>query len=130
MYKSPQEITHDSTYTTETMLEIYDIQELPKGTLPLSLNIIDRYQRVDPFLTEKLKSAKYKQDSFRRGRNTIEFVTYNGKILIPQKHQKKSIEMVPHVSPSSRTGKNANNDQPTFVMSSHYRRCPEGSHEL
>ena len=37
---------------------------------------------------EKLKCAKYKKSSFCGSRNTIELVTYNGKIVIPQKIQK------------------------------------------
>ena len=53
------------------MLELYDTKELPEGTIPLSLNLIDRYQQVDSFLTEKLKGAKYKKNYFCRGRNTI-----------------------------------------------------------
>ena len=40
-----QETTHETTYTTETMLEIYDIEELPEGTFPLSFNPIDLYQQ-------------------------------------------------------------------------------------
>ena len=48
-----QETTHEKTYTTETMSELYDIKELPDGTFTLSFNLIDRYQREDPFLTEK-----------------------------------------------------------------------------
>ena len=55
---------------------------------PLSFNIIDRYQREEPFLTEKRKCAKYKKGSFRGYRNTIELVTYEGKIVIPHKLQK------------------------------------------
>ena len=49
---------HESTYTTETMSEMYDTKELLEGTFPLSLNLIDRYQQEDPFLSEKLKYAK------------------------------------------------------------------------
>ena len=37
--------THESTYTTETMPELYDIDEIPEGTFPILFNIIDRYQR-------------------------------------------------------------------------------------
>ena len=39
-----QETTHESTYTTETISELYNIEELPESTFPISLNIIDRYQ--------------------------------------------------------------------------------------
>ena len=52
-----QNNTYESTYTTENISELYDIDELPDGTFSLSFNIIDRYQREYPFLTEKLNSA-------------------------------------------------------------------------
>ena len=38
----------------ETMSELYNIDELPYGTFPLSFKIIDHYQREDPFLLENL----------------------------------------------------------------------------
>ena len=37
---------------------------------------------------EKLHSAEYQMGYFRGGKNTIEFVTYKDKILIPQQLQK------------------------------------------
>ena len=49
--------THESTYTKETMSELYDIDEIPEGTFPLSFNIIDRYQQEYPVLLEKLNYA-------------------------------------------------------------------------
>ena len=51
-----QYITHEQTYTTETMSEVYEIEELPEGTFPLSFNLIDRYQLEDTFLTENLNA--------------------------------------------------------------------------
>ena len=48
-----QDTTHESTYTAETMSELYDIEEPPEGTFPLSFKIIDRYQREDPIQTIK-----------------------------------------------------------------------------
>ena len=39
-----QDTTHESTYTTENMSELYDIEELPEGKFLLLFNIIDRYQ--------------------------------------------------------------------------------------
>ena len=62
--------------TTETMSEIYDIEELPEGTFPLSFNLIDRYQREEPFLTGKIKCAEFTNGYFRGGRNTIDLITY------------------------------------------------------
>ena len=78
--------------TTETMSEIYDIEELPDGTFTLSFNLIDRNQREEPFLTEKLNCEKYEKCYFRGGLNTIELVTYEDKIVIPQKLQKYLVE--------------------------------------
>ena len=39
------ETTYDKTFTTETMSELYDTEELPEGTFPLSFNLIASYQR-------------------------------------------------------------------------------------
>ena len=83
-----QPTTHESTYTMETISELYDIDKLPYVTFLLSFNLVDRYQREDPFLTEKLKCVKYQKGSFCGGQNTIELVTYEDKIVIPQKIQK------------------------------------------
>ena len=46
------------------MSELFDIKELPEDTFPLYFNLIDRYQREKPFLTEKLKCAEYTKGSF------------------------------------------------------------------
>ena len=48
-----QNTTHQSIYTTETMLKLYDIKELLNGTSSPSFNIINFYQQEDPFRTEK-----------------------------------------------------------------------------
>ena len=40
-----QYTTRDSTYTTENMSELYNIDKLTYGTFPLSFKIIDKYQR-------------------------------------------------------------------------------------
>ena len=34
--KGNQKTTHESTYTMETMSEIYDVKELTNGTFPIS----------------------------------------------------------------------------------------------
>ena len=54
----------------ENMSELYDIEELPEGTFTPSFNFIDRCQREDPFLTEKLKCAEFTKGYFGEGRNT------------------------------------------------------------
>ena len=75
-------------YTTEKMLELYDIKELPYGTFPLSFKLIDCYHREDPTLSEKFNSAEYIKGSFRGGRNTINLVTFNDETVILQLLQK------------------------------------------
>ena len=70
------------------MSELYDTDEMPEGTFPLSLKLIDRYQREDPCLQARLTCANYHNDPFRGGRNIIELVMYKDKIFIPQKLQK------------------------------------------
>ena len=39
-----QKTPHESTYTTETVSELYNIEELPEDKFLISLNFIDRYQ--------------------------------------------------------------------------------------
>ena len=70
------------------MSELYNIDELPDGMFPLSFKIIDRYQREDPFLLEKLNSVEYLKSYFSGGWNNIKLVTHKNKIFIPQKLQK------------------------------------------
>ena len=79
-----EEITHESTYTTEKISELYDTEELLEGTFPLSFKLVDHYQWEEPILTEKLNSAEYIKGYFQGGRNTINFVTFNDKIVIRQ----------------------------------------------
>ena len=62
-----QEITHESTYATETMSEIYDIKEIPQGTF--SLYFI---------------SVEYIKGYLCGGQNTINILSFNDKIVIPQ----------------------------------------------
>ena len=70
------------------MSELYNIDDLKECMFPLLFNIIKRYQREYPFLTENFNSSSYQKGSFRRGRNTIKIVTYKNKIVFPQKLQK------------------------------------------
>ena len=41
-----QETTQNSTYQREIMSEINDIKELPEGTFPINLKLIQKYQRL------------------------------------------------------------------------------------
>ena len=65
------------------MSELYGIKELPEGTFPLYLKLIEYYQQEYPILTEKLKCAEYIKGSFCRGQNTIKLVALNNEIVIP-----------------------------------------------
>ena len=51
--------THESNFVTETLLDIYDVEELPNNTLPLKFTTIDHYKLDDTGIKVKLKSAKY-----------------------------------------------------------------------
>ena len=51
--------THDSNYITETLLKLYDVEEIPNGTLPLKFPTINYYQWEYPGIKSKLKSEKY-----------------------------------------------------------------------
>ena len=46
------------------MLEIYYIEEFSEGTFPLSFNLIDRYKKEEPFLTEKLNAQNIQRFLF------------------------------------------------------------------
>ena len=50
----------------------------------LSFKLVDLYQLEEPILTEKIDSSEYIQGYFRGGQNTINLVTFNDKIDIPQ----------------------------------------------
>ena len=45
--------THESNYVTETLLEMYDIEELLNGTFPLKFTNTDHYQPEDPSIKPK-----------------------------------------------------------------------------
>ena len=79
-----QETTRESTYTTETMSELYDIKELSEGMFPLYLKLIDHYHREDSILMEILNSVEYIKGYFCGIRNTTNLVMFNDKIVIPQ----------------------------------------------
>ena len=79
-------------YTTENMPVLYSINELPEGTIPLSLDLINRYHQEDPLPTENIKFTNYQTGYFCGCRSTIEFVTYKDKIVIPQKLQKHEVK--------------------------------------
>ena len=88
-----QETTHETMYTTETMLEPYNIKELPESTFTISFNLIDRYQQEDPFLTKKLKCVEYSKGYFCLCCSTIKLITYKDKIVIPRLLKKYVVKL-------------------------------------
>ena len=47
--------THQSNYITETLLEMYEVEKLPDGTLPLKCTTINHYQRYYPGIKIQVK---------------------------------------------------------------------------
>ena len=87
-YQRNQGTTHESAYTMETMSELYDIKELPKGTFTLSFKTYRHLSAQRSLTNKKLNCAEYTKCYFSGGWNTIEIVMYNGRILTSQKLQK------------------------------------------
>ena len=63
------------------MSYIYFIKEPREGKFPSKINIIKQYQWKYPSLLKNLHG------SFNGGKNTIDIVTYKGKIVITEKIQ-------------------------------------------
>ena len=90
-----QECDVDAKYLSET----YGIEELEAGTFPLTYKIIDKYQRKDKDLLNKLKrtidsssstdhTSSYHTKSFRGGGTDIDLICRNDKIVVPKVLQK------------------------------------------
>ena len=63
-------------------------QKLPEGTLPINLNLIQKYQREEPIITAKYKYGMYHKGYFRGGSNIdLKLITCKDKIVIPSKLQ-------------------------------------------
>ena len=70
------------------MSEINDTEELPEGTFPINLKLIQKYQREEPSITDKYKYAMYRKGSFRGGSNIyLKLITCKYKLVIPPKLQ-------------------------------------------
>ena len=66
------------------MSQINNIEELPEGTFPINLKLIQKYQRMEPSIKSKYKDGTYHKVSFRGGINkNIKLITCKGKIVIP-----------------------------------------------
>ena len=68
------------------MSEINDIEELHKGTFPISLKLIQKYQQAEPSIKAKYEYGTYYKVSFRGVSNIdLKLITCNDKIFIISK---------------------------------------------
>ena len=75
----------DETTVSHTELaENYGVDDLPLDTFPLTYKIMDKYQRKDKEILNKLKMKVYHAKDFRGGGTTRMLVCYNDKIVIPK----------------------------------------------
>ena len=51
------------------MSEINNIEELPEGTFPINLKLIQKYQHIEPSIISKYETGKYHQGSLSGGSN-------------------------------------------------------------
>ena len=83
-----QETTQKSTYQQEIVSETNGNEELPEGTFPINLTLIQKHQQEEPRIIAKYKTGKYHKGSFREGSNIdLNLITYNNNIVIPSKLQ-------------------------------------------
>ena len=54
--------THESKYIMETISEIFDIDELPKGKFHITCNILYQYQQKNTGLTTELSCKKLENE--------------------------------------------------------------------
>ena len=81
-----QETIHKSTNQQEIVSEINDTKEIPECTFPITLNLIQKYQCLEPSIIAKYKYGTYHKCYFCGGSNTdIKRITCNDKIVIPSK---------------------------------------------
>ena len=59
-----QETTQKSTYQQEIVSEINDIKDIPEGTFPINLKLIQKYQRSEPSIIAKYKNGTYHKGYF------------------------------------------------------------------
>ena len=83
-----QDTTHNSTYQQEIVSEINDTEEIPEGTYPIDLKLIQQHQQAEPILTDRYKNGKHHKGSFCGGTNVyIILITCKYKIIIISKIQ-------------------------------------------
>ena len=69
-------------------MERYGFNQLYGNTFPLTYQTINKYQRKDKELVEKLKRANYHTKYFSGGGNTSMLICKNNKIFVPKILQK------------------------------------------
>ena len=52
------------------MSEINDMEEIPEGTFPINLKLIQTYKRLEPIIRDKYKDGTYHKGSFHGGSNS------------------------------------------------------------
>ena len=72
-------------------------KQVEKNILPLDYNLIDEHQQVDSSVLKCLQNGVYFTSTFHCGGNSdriksIDLVTYNGKIVIPQTLQMRLLK--------------------------------------
>ena len=72
----------ESNITREQLAVIYGVNQLDGDTFPLTYRTINKYQRKDKELAEKLKCANYHTKSFCGGGNTFMLIYKNYKIVM------------------------------------------------
>ena len=66
------------------MSEINDTEEIPEGTFPINLKLIQIYQRLEPSIRAKYKYGRYHKGSFCGGSNIdINLIRCKDNIVIP-----------------------------------------------
>ena len=74
----------ESKITRKQLAENYFVDQLDGHTLPLTYQKINKYQRKDKELVEKLKCANYHTKYFHGGVNTFMFICKNDKLSCRQ----------------------------------------------
>ena len=70
------------------MSEINDTKEIPECTFPITLNLIQKYQCLEPSIIDKYKDGTYQQGYFCGGSNSeLRLITCKHEIVILSKIQ-------------------------------------------
>ena len=78
----------ESDITRENLAERYCVEKLDSNAFSLTYQTIDKYQRKDKELTDKIKVANYHTKYFLGGGNTFILICKNDRIIMPEIIQK------------------------------------------